>query len=148
MSSADSVSGIRWSPDGRAGRLRCRDTRYNNGMKLAAATIGALAVTAVAPAAVQPHSGLYGTVKRGPTSPVCIAGQPCSAPARYVSISFTNRAGLTSTAKTDTAGTYRIRLRPATYKVSVSSGRISPTVVRVVRSKMVRVNFSIDTGIR
>lgn len=128
--------------------MRASAAGYYDGMKLAAATIGALVVTAVAPAAVQPQSGLYGTVKRGPTSPVCIAGKPCSAPARYVSISFTNRAGLTSTAKTDTAGAYRIRLRPATYKVSVSSGRISPTAVRVVRSKMVRVNFSIDTGIR
>lgn len=117
-------------------------------MKLAAAAAGALVLVAAAPAAVQPRSGLYGTVKRGPTSPVCIAGKPCAAPARYVTLSFTNKAGLTSTAKTDTAGMYRIRLRPATYEVSVSSGRISPTVVRVIRSRMVRVNFSIDTGIR
>lgn len=117
-------------------------------MKLVAATIGALAVTAVAPAALPPSSGLYGTVMRGPITPVCIAGQPCSAPARDTVLSFTTTAGTTTTTRTRTDGSYRVRLRPAAYRVSVAAGRIAPELVRVRRARFIRVNFSIDTGIR
>jgi hypothetical protein len=117
-------------------------------MKLVPASIGALAVTAVAAAAVPPHSGLYGTVMRGPITPVCIAGRPCSAPARNVVLRFTTTAGITITTRTRADGSYRARLRPATYRVSVAAGRISPVLVRVRGARFVRVNFSIDTGIR
>jgi hypothetical protein len=116
-------------------------------MKLIAVTLGVLAVTAAAATAVTPASGLYGSVKRGPITPVCIAGKPCSAPARHVVLSFTNEVGTVTTTRTSADGTYRVRLYPATYRVSTSSGRISPSLVHVVR-RLVHVNFRIDTGIR
>jgi hypothetical protein len=117
-------------------------------MKLAATTLGALALTTIASAAVMPRSGLHGTVMRGPISPVCIAGQPCSAPARNVMLSFTGGAGATTTTRTSPDGMYSIRLRPGRYQVSVSAGRIEPTVILVRRALFLRLNFSIDTGIR
>ncbi len=117
-------------------------------MRIAATTIGALALATIASAAVIPRSGLHGTVMRGPISPVCIAGQPCSAPAHNVMLSFTGGARATITTRTSSDGMYTIRLRPGRYQVSVSSGRIEPTVVLVRRAVFLRLNFSIDTGIR
>ena len=59
----------------------------------------ALALIAVSLAAVVdasaalPRSGLYGSVRRGPLTPVCRVGVACDAPARNVILTF-SRTGL------------------------------------------------------
>ena len=114
---------------------------------LAVAAVLALAAPAAAKA---PATGAYGTVTRGPTSPVCRIGQPCDAPASNTVIQFTGN-GKTTRVKTTDGGQYRIRLKPGRYAVSKPDwgvGSIRPASIRVPATKFVRVNLFIDTGIR
>ena len=99
-------------------------------------------------------SGLYGTVTKGPTTPVCRAGQPCSAPAQ-VTLLFRPERGSTRTTRvhTDARGHYRVLLAPGTYAVSTVerigvSRNIRPRLVHVRPSHVDRLDFAIDTGIR
>jgi len=99
-------------------------------------------------------SGLHGTVTRGPTVPVCRAGQPCSAPAQ-VTLVFrrTGPAPRILRTRSSTTGAYRITL-PAGYYTVTTAERIGTT--RNIRPQRVHVraghqdalNFHIDTGIR
>src|SRR5947209_13013517 len=87
-----------------------------------------------------------GTVTIGPTTPVCRVGTPCDKPAGAVTLSFT-RAGHTSTARTTSSGTYRLKLAPGIYAVRASAGmRITPHAINV-RAPTTKLAFSIDTGI-
>lgn len=120
-------------------------------MVLIVAALGLLA-TGGADATPSP-SGLRGTVVRGPISPVCVAEQPCSEPARNVTLVFSVGNRVTGRTITDAAGRYRIRLAPARYQVSRTVqpriGRgLEPDHVRVFPGRFTRVDFSIDTGIR
>jgi hypothetical protein len=94
------------------------------------------------------RSGLYGKVTRGPIAPVCVAEQPCSAPARGSALVFARPDRLSAARVVVRAdGFYRVRLAPGRYVVR--SGRaIEPAAVRVLPNRMRRVDFSIDTGIR
>lgn len=119
---------------------------------LAIALIAALSVVAGAQATGY-RSGLQGKVTRGPTSPVCVAEQPCSGPASHLTLVFWRDGRVVARATTDGAGRFRIRLAPARYRVSraapTSVGRgLEPLVVRVVPGRFTTVDFSIDTGIR
>jgi hypothetical protein len=54
---------------------------------------------------------------------------------------------------TGPAGEYRVVLRPGAYLVRIVKGgkpmlRLTPTYVRVPTGAAIRVDFSIDTGIR
>ena len=118
---------------------------------LSVAVLGLL-VAAGAHAASSP-SGLRGTVTRGPISPVCVVEQPCSEPARSVTLVFTVGNHVVGRTITDAAGRYRIRLAPARYQVSRTVlpriGRVlEPDHARVFPGRFTRVDFSIDTGIR
>jgi len=109
------------------------------------------ALAALVVAVVQ-ASGLYGVVTRGPTAPVCRVGQPCSAPAAGVRVTFT-RGSRSFAVTTAHDGRYRIALPPGVYAVSagprLSIGRgLEPAIVRVQTARYAHVNFSIDTGIR
>lgn len=94
---------------------------------------------------------LHGTVLRGPISPVCRIGTPCTAPAKNVTLYFT-RDGRTLTAKTDARGRYRLRLTAGVYAVKTDQRRFGvrpqPRSVTVRGGLDRRVNFTIDTGIR
>jgi hypothetical protein len=97
-------------------------------------------------------AGLFGTVTRAPTMPVCIAGQTCSKPAAGVTLTFV-RGGVTAkSVVTGAQGQYRIQLPPGTYTVRVARlsriERLSPVTVVVRRGVMARQAFVIDTGIR
>ena len=117
--------------------------------------VAALAAAAVAlPAATaSTGTGLYGTVYRGPTKPVCQQGVPCSEPAAGLTLVFTRVSG-TASLKTVTRqnGAYRIALRPGRYSVRTTQklfGRVpKPSLVRVPSARWAHVNFQIDTGIR
>lgn len=110
----------------------------------------ALAVAPGAPAQVS--SGLHGVVTRGPTTPVCFVGVPCTEPAAGVWLTFTRPGAPARRARTGPDGRYRIRLAPGAYSVRTSAapfGRIpKPARVRVPRGRFARVDLSIDTGIR
>ena len=111
-------------------------------------------VLAVSPAAAATgSSGLRGVVKRGPITPVCVAEQPCDAPAKHVTLLFARSGRIVGRTTTDATGSYRIRLTPGLYRVRLNKspgiGRgIAPDQVRVRAARYARVNFSIDTGIR
>jgi len=98
-------------------------------------------------------SGLHGIVMRGPIVPVCVAEQPCTQPAKNTTLLFSRFGHVVARAKTDDAGRYHLRLPPGTYGVGLTStpkvGRgIEPDHVRIRTGRYVRLDFSIDTGIR
>jgi hypothetical protein len=121
-------------------------------VKLFAIGCLALAVAGAAGATVRP-SGLQGDVTRGPIAPVCRLDQPCTEPARHVTLMFSRNGRLAGRALTDEAGHYRLRLPPGTYLVrrSVVKGpdwKLSPRRVQIHAGRFVRLDFAIDTGIR
>jgi hypothetical protein len=117
----------------------------------------ALALIAVSLAAVagasaaSPRSGLYGTVRRGPITPVCRAGVACDAPAPNVILTF-SRAGLVRKTRTDQQGAYRIGLPQGIYSVRTNSKPFgqtpNPARVHVRAGHTDKLVFTIDTGIR
>jgi hypothetical protein len=115
--------------------------------------VAALGLPAAAAAqATSSPSGLGGIVTRGPVSPVCVAEQPCTEPARNVVLLFWRGDHVVGRAVTDTAGRYRISLVPARYRVSRTVrgaiGGLEPDHARVLAGRFTRIDFSIDTGIR
>ena len=115
-----------------------------------------LALVIVAGAGAQTtalSSGLRGVVVRGPIAPVCVAEQPCTEPARNVTLLFSRNSRVVGRAVTDNAGRYRVRLPAGVYAVrrpgSMGIGLgIEPNRARVYAGRFGRVDFSIDTGIR
>ena len=96
-------------------------------------------------------SGLQGLVTKGPVTPVCKQGVPCTARVQ-VTLLF-HRAGHTYRARSGRDGHYRILLAPGYYTVTtlerVGIGRnITPRAIHVRRTHVDRLDFSIDTGIR
>jgi len=96
---------------------------------------------------------LHGVVMRGPTTPVCQVGVPCSEPAPGAVLVFSHDGRVIARVRAGERGRYSVRLRPGSYAVrlagqprlgtALAPGRIT---LRAVVSA--RVNFSIDTGIR
>jgi len=120
-------------------------------------TLAALAVAFVASSAGAAtgtsSSGLRGLVTRGPIVPVCVAGEPCSEPAKNVTLVFSRNGRIIRRARTNDQGRYRVALAPGLYAVRLlpkpSIGRgLEPVRARVVRARFRRLDFSIDTGIR
>jgi hypothetical protein len=97
-------------------------------------------------------SGLRGVVIRGPIRPVCGPSDPCDAPAPGVVLRFKQRGRLIARVKSGTGGRYRVLLRPGRYAVSTPNPSpamgLSPSVVRVPKGRVARVNFRLDTGIQ
>jgi len=122
-------------------------------MKVALVSLSlALVLVAGAQATVSP-SGLRGVVMRGPISPMCVAEEPCTEPAANVTLLFSRNDRIVGRTVTDSVGRYRLRLPAGVYAVrrpgSVTIGRgMEPDHARVYAGRFVRVNFSIDTGIR
>ena len=117
-----------------------------------ALALTAVSLTAVAGAsAASPPSGFYGTVRRGPITPVCTAGVACDAPAPNVILTF-SRAGRVRTTRTNEQGTYRVDLPPGIYSVRTNSkpfGQLPhPARVHVRAGHTDKLIFTIDTGIR
>jgi len=96
-------------------------------------------------------SGLFGTVHRGPITPVCRVGSPCSAPAARVRLRFVRAGLVVRSVVTSASGGYRVLLPPGTYTIrgvlSSPIERLSPATVRVGRT-IARRDLYIDTGIR
>jgi hypothetical protein len=112
--------------------------------------LAALAVGCGA-AASSTTTGLSGLVMRGPVSPVCRAGVPCSKPAAHVTIQFTRDGDVVASARTDAKGRYRIALPAGSYAVRTPRRygmAIRPGRALVRAGLMRRVDLAIDTGIR
>ena len=111
--------------------------------------VAALAVAIPATAGTT-STGLRGLVTRGPITPVCRAGEPCSAPARHMTIVFT-RNGISKSTVTGDDGRYSILLRAGTYAARIAAAAkfgFAPRSVYVPAGRISTRNFSIDTGIR
>jgi hypothetical protein len=101
-------------------------------------------------------SGLQGTVAKGPITPVCRVGRPCSAPAQ-VTLSFSRAVSAGHYRfywlRTSATGRYRVTLPPGYYTVRIkerigATRNIRPTRVHVRAGHVDTINFHIDTGIR
>lgn len=91
---------------------------------------------------------LHGTVRIGPTTPVCREGIPCSKPAAHAVLTFVHHTTRVRTT-TDAEGRYRVRLAAGTWTVRASVGiRIAPSRLVVPRLASATRNFTVDTGIR
>ena len=95
---------------------------------------------------------LHGVVTRGPTTPVCVTGKPCSEPAVGAVVAFLRHGRVVARVRVGAEGRYQVRLAPGTYAVrQVPAPRIGfgirPDRVRV-RAVSTRVDLFIDTGIR
>ena len=132
----------------------CGEPRYRGvmrvGLVLAVASLALAAGSVGASAATS--SGIRGTVVKGPTTPVCREGVPCSAPAAGVTLVFVRGGVRVASATTSKAGTFRVVLSPGPYLVRLLSkqafGGAPPRTVRVLPSRFAVANFDIDTGIR
>ncbi len=102
-------------------------------------------------AALTLASGLFGTVSRGPTTPVCRVGVPCSKPAVGVRLEFVRGGRVVRSVVTGARGAYRVLLPPGTYALRVEPrspvGGVKPATV-TVGSALRRVDVFVDTGIR
>jgi hypothetical protein len=94
-------------------------------------------------------NGLYGVVTRGPTTPVCQVGVPCSAPYGHSTLVF-SRTGITQRVTTDAKGKYRIGLAPGRWSLRVKDAHFGwrPTAVWVPKGRYAKLNVFVDTGIR
>jgi hypothetical protein len=123
-------------------------------LPLAVAAALASAAVAWATTAQQrhaPRAGLYGHVTIGPLAPVCRVGMSCDGPAPpHTRLLFVRRGHVVARTRTKADSTYRIALRPGRYTIrsKVGMGVVKPPVVRVVHRRFIRVDLSIDTGIR
>ena len=134
-----------------AGRKAGPSSRvYPVGMRYLLAVVCAGVLVVGAAQASAPRSGLYGTVSRGPITPVCVAEQPCSGPAAGVTLEFRSGNGhLVGRIVTRTDGSYRIALPAGLYAVRATTGRsLDPDGARVKLLRFRRLDFFIDTGIR
>ena len=98
-------------------------------------------------------SGLFGTVLISPAQPVCVVGEPCTAPDKNDVLAFWQRGRRVGRTRTSAEGRYRISLAPGRYTVTAKRkstlGRgLEPTHVVVPRARYRRVDFSVDIGIR
>jgi hypothetical protein len=95
-------------------------------------------------------SGLFGTVRISPATPVCRTGSTCSRPARGFRLVFVRNGGQV-TATTDRNGRYRIRLERGRY--AVRPGRtlrrgLQPARATVPGGSFAKRDFTYDPGIR
>ena len=113
--------------------------------------LAAFAILTVAPSisGASVMSGLHGSVRRGPTHPVCDPTAPCTKPAPGVRVSFV-RGAVVRHVRSNTLGHYSIRLAPGRYTVRIPNASFgySPHSATVSRGHMSRLNILIDTGIR
>ena len=104
-----------------------------------------------APASGSTRSGAYGTLTRGPITPVCMAEQPCSAPVPDTLIRFYAAASdhLVAQTRSRGDGRYRVVIAPGRYTIKVvPQRRLQTNGIRIPAGRFVHLDISIDTGIR
>jgi len=96
---------------------------------------------------------LHGVVMRGPTTPVCQVGVPCSEPAPGAVLVFSHDGRVVARVRAGDRGRYSVRLRPGSYAVRLAGQPklgtgLAPRQITLRAVVSARMNFSIDTGIR
>src|SRR5438067_1084693 len=85
--------------------------------KVGAGLIALLAGCGGGSTTAQRKGQLYGTVTRGPTSPVCRKGTPCTEPAEGVRLFFSQGDTVNARVVVAKDGHYSVSLTPGTYLV-------------------------------
>jgi hypothetical protein len=120
-------------------------------VRVLAFALSALALAAPA-GSTTTQSGLPGIVVRGPITPVCKVGVPCSEPAANVVLVFSRAGRVVARTTTRQHGSYRLTLKPGRYSVSTTirtlGSGLSPRIAVVPRNRVGHVDFDLDTGIR
>jgi hypothetical protein len=99
-------------------------------------------------------SGLYGSVRISPASPVCGANSACTRPARGFRLVFSRNGKTVASAKTDREGRYRVQLGRGRYVVRAGRVAVSPKSglvprqVTVPSGRFAKRDFVYDSGIR
>ncbi len=130
----------------------CAGCRHHGGVRALFLAGASAAVLATSVGSATSPSGLYGTVTKGPTQPVCRVGQPCTAPAQ-VTLVFSRPGHLPVRARSTAKGVYRIGLAPGYYAVRAVekigfSHTPRPANVHVRPAHWDKISFVFDTGIR
>ena len=97
-------------------------------------------------------TGLEGTVRRGPVTPVCRVGVPCDAPFA-ASFSVMQVQRVVARFQSDSIGRYRVLLAPGVYDIVPDSTapvfpRGQKRVATVGPSGLTHLDLEFDTGIR
>jgi hypothetical protein len=97
-------------------------------------------------------TGLEGTMRRGPTRPVCQVDQPCTAPFKS-GFKVLRGDQIVARFQSDSEGHFMIHLPPGTYAVSPDESaplltRADAHEVTVGPSGLTHVDLEFDTGIR
>ena len=115
------------------------------------AVVSAFVLVASA-AATAPQSGVMGTVKKSPITPVCREGVRCSAPAAGIVLTFTRSGMVVGRVISARDGTFRLPLPAGNYSVrwlrSPAIGVLRPRTVVVLAGRFTILRLVIDTGIR
>jgi hypothetical protein len=77
-----------------------------------------------------------------------VQGQPCSAPARGLRLTFSKGGSVIARVKTGDDGSYRVELPAGRYFVVGGAQPLRPQHVRVPDGRFRHVDFAIDTKIR
>ena len=98
-------------------------------------------------------TGFHGVVSRGPTQPVCQAGDSCTAPAVGAVLVFSRSGRDVARVRAGDGGRYTVRLAPGYYAVRTATTQkigtgLRPRSVHVSQGVYGRLDFLIDTGIR
>lgn len=98
---------------------------------------------------------LVGTVMKGPLRPIEMPGQPSEAPVAGVKILIKSSDGReVKSTVTDEHGRYSLSLPPGTYRIEMPSlpkaqfTKDLPANVTIKEGEEIRINITIDTGIR
>jgi hypothetical protein len=96
------------------------------------------------------RTGLYGTVTKGPLTPVCTLDAPCQGPAADMLLVFSRKGAVVARTRTRDDGTYRVALKHGRYVVRAGPTKFSvrPGTASVPKKGFRRVDFFVDTGIR
>lgn len=97
-------------------------------------------------------TGLRGKVTLFPARPVCVEDEPCTKPAPGALLVFKRDGRVVARVTARRDATYRVLLAPGRYAVAAPQYRrgsgVTPSTVRVLRGRIVRVDLQIDTGIQ
>lgn len=119
---------------------------------LAALTLIVAASSVAQGLATTPASGLRGVVMRGPTSPICHAGDPCEEPAKGLLLQFRREGRIVKQVRTSRTGRYRVLLRGGRYAVTTpglrAPARLQPQLVVVPRGRIARRDFHLESGVQ
>jgi len=122
-------------------------------MRSMALTLGAAFIAGCSAGQIAPvTTGLTGTITRGPITPVCSVGVPCSAPIAG-SFSVMQGTNTVATFTSDSAGHFTVMIRPGDYTIVPADASVMGPLrqakpVTVGATGLTTVQIEFDTGIR